>query len=171
MRLIDDFAQRLDAGTLPERFTDWWIVEDADREFLEHPFDKVYDHDWMAITDFGWVWENFYEENDKLCGFGRIKTRTKKQQVWFDKWKQQFPENLIYQLRDLFWRQKRIDKEIAELPARIAELEKEVADKKEFIARMKERIKPGMSDAQIKGAFPRLELIDGDDDEYSFVWD
>ena len=170
MRLIDDFARHLDAGTLPERFTDWWIVEDADREFLKHPFDMVHDHDWMAITHFGWVWTDFCEANDNLCGFGRRKSRTKKQQVWFDKWKQQFPEELMDQLRDLFWRQKRIDKEIAELPARIAELEKEVADKKEFIARMKDRIKPGMSEAQIKGAFPPLEW----DDEYneqSFVWD
>ena len=170
MKLIDDFAQRLDAGTLPERFTDWWIVEDADREFLEHPFDEDHGHDWMAITNCGWVWENFYKANDKLCGFGRIKTRTKKEKVWLDKWKQQFPEKLIEYLRDLYWRLKWIDEEIAELPARIAELEKEVADKKVFIARMKDRIKPGMSDAQIKAAFPRLEW-DDNYDEQSFVWD
>ena len=81
-----------------------------------------------------------------------------------------FPETLIEQLRDLYWRLKRIDEEIAELPARIAELEKEVADKKVFIARMKDRIKPGMSDAQIKGAFTRLEW-DDNYDEQSFVWD
>ena len=169
MKLIDDFARRLDAGTLPRRFTDWWLIEDADRDFLEHPFDKDHDHDWMA-NHYCWVWEDFQQANPNLCGFTRIKTRTKKQKVWLDKWKQQFPEKLIDHMKDLYWRQKRIDKEIAELPARIAELEKEVADKKEYIARMKDRIKPGMSDAQIKGAFPRLELID-DDDEYSFVWD
>ena len=49
MKLIDDFARRLDAGNLPERFTDWWVIEDADRDFLEHPFDKDHDHDWMAM--------------------------------------------------------------------------------------------------------------------------
>jgi len=159
MKLIDDFAQHLDAGTLPERFTDWWIVEDADRDFLEHPFDKDHGFDWMA-TKVNDPWYDFEEANNKLCGFCRRKSRTTKQQIWFDKWKQQFPETLIDQLRDLFWRQKRIDKEIAELPARIAELEKEVADKKEFIARMNDRIKPGMSDAQISCAFPRLEWDD-----------
>jgi len=171
MRLIDDFAQRLDEGTLPERFTDWWIVEDDDRTFLEHPFDGgKYNQgrDWMGMKG-SWVWDDFVEENNSVCGFGKVKTRTKKQQVWYDKWNKQFPEKLIEQLRDLFWRLRLIDTEIAKLPDEIAQLEKDVEDKKEFISRMKNRIKPGMTTDQISSSFPSLEW--NDDGEQFLDWD
>lgn len=170
MRLIDDFSQRLDEGTLPERFTDWWIVEDDDRTFLEHPFDRKDNqhYDWLSWEN-SWVWPDFVQENNSVCGFGRIKTRTKKQQVWYDKWNKQFPEKLIGQLRDLFWRLKTIDSEIDELPHLISELKKVVEDKKDFISRMKNRIKPGMTTDQISSSFPSLEW--NDDGELFLDWD
>ena len=169
MKLIDDFAQRLDAGTLPERFTDWWIVEDADRDFEEHPFDKDPDYDWMAIPSC-WVWEDFQRRTPISVDSPELRPGLRNRRFGWTSGNSNFPEKLIDHMKDLYWRQKRIDEEVAELPARIAELEKEVADKKEYIARMKDRIKPGMSDAQIKGAFPRLEW-DDNYDEQSFVWD
>lgn len=169
MKLIDNFAQHLDAGTLPESFTDWWIIEDADREFLGHPFDSEINHDWMLIEN-GAVWYEFRRANYELRGGRRIKTRTKKDQDWSDLWEKQFPEPLISQARDLFFRLNKIDDEISTLPDRIAKLEKDVADKKDFIACMKDRIKPGMSDAQIQVAFPRLEW-DDNWNEKSLIWD
>ena len=70
---------------------------------------------------------------------------------------------VIGKLRDLFWRLRFIDTEIAELPDKIAQLEKDVEDKKEFISRMKNRIKPGMTTDQILSSFPSPERdVEGD---------
>ena len=67
MKLIENFQQLLDADELPHRFSNWWIIEDADQIFDQHPFHPR-----------GWQYpklRHFFKNTKRDIGFYRKKIR------------------------------------------------------------------------------------------------
>tara|TARA_B100000073_G_scaffold144269_1_gene118766 strand:+ start:1026 stop:1412 length:387 start_codon:yes stop_codon:yes gene_type:complete len=93
MKLIENFQQLLDADELPHRFSNWWIIEDADQMFDSHPFHPR-----------GWQYpklRHFFKNTKRDIGFYRKKNTANElrlQKIFIE----QFDEELVDQLFSLF---------------------------------------------------------------------
>jgi len=96
MRLISNFQDLLLKDQLPNRFCEWWIIEEDDRiQFPDHPFDIYGEGLWSETAI-----RVFLERTQREIGFFRKKNT--QEEIRLQKcFRKQFPVSLVMRLCNL----------------------------------------------------------------------